>query len=218
MRRFIFMMVLAILLQACSSIPFLNPPTNTPADTLTPTVTFTPTITSTPTLTPTITPSVTIVHFPTHDPNQPTATFIPILILVDGNTITPVPTPTVFKPGPGFESISVSEKKIFWGRCKHNRTTITAQIDNPEDVYSVVIFVRVKSTKKEDYTPWTTGDVMQGHRDGSYTYTLVGSNIEGHNHYKESWVFFQLVATNEKGEEIGRSMIFTDSILLSPCK
>lgn len=219
MRRFYFVTVLAVLLQACSSIPFLNPPpTNTPADTPTPTLTFTPTITSTPTITPTITPSVTIVHFPTFDPNQPTATVVIIPIYVNGNTITPVVTSTPFSFGPGFDDITVSEKKIFWGSCKHNKTTVTAQVTNPDDVRSVVIFVRVKALKEEDYTPWTTGDVMQGHRDGTYTYTLVGSNIEGHNHHKETLVFFQLVATDEKGAEIGRSMIVTDAIELSPCK
>ena len=221
MRRFFFAMVLAILLQACSGTSFqdmLNPPTKTPTITVTPTVTFTPMDTATATITPTITPTTTIVHIPTQDPNQPTATFIPIPIFVGDNTITPIATPTVFRPGPGFLSVTVSEKKIFWGSCKHNKAKITAEVDNPEDVYSVVIFVRVKSLKKEDYTPWTTGDVMHDHRNGTYSYTLVGSNIEGHNHFKDSWVLFQLVATDEKGEAIGRTMIFTNSISLSPCK
>jgi hypothetical protein len=221
MRRFTFVMVLAILLQACSGISIqdmLNPPTKTPTITKTPTVTFTPTITSTATITPTITPTTTIVHIPTQDPNQPTATFIPIPIFVGDNTITPIATPTEFRPGPGFLSVTVPEKKIFWGSCKHNKTTITAEVENPEDVFSVVIFVRTKSLKKEDYTPWTTGDVMHSHRNGTYSYTLVGSNIEGHNHYKDSWVFFQLVATDVKGKEIGRTMIFTNSISLSPCQ
>ena len=221
MRRFYFVMVLAILLQACSGISIqdmLNPPTNTPTITVTPTITFTPTITSTATKTPTITPTTTIVHIPTQDPNQPTATFIPIPIFVGDNTITPIATPTEFRPGPGFLSVTVSEKKIFWGSCKHNKTIITTEVDNPDDVYSVVIFVRTKSLKKEDYTPWTTGDVMHSHRNGTYSYTLVGSNVEGHNHYKDSWVFFQLVATDEKGEAIGRTMIYTNAISLSPCK
>jgi hypothetical protein len=86
-----------------------------------------------------------------------------------------------------------------------------------EEVLSVVIFVRVRSAKKEDYTPWTTGDVMSDHRDGTYTYLLRGSAIEGHNHYRDSWVIFQLVATNNKGEEVGRTQIYTGSIALSPC-
>ena len=220
MRRFYFVMVSVIFLQACSSIPFLNksnPPTFPPSNTFTPTVTFTPTITSTATISPTISPTTTIVHIPTQDPNQPTATFIIIPIYVDNNTGTPDAPPTVNSPGPGFLWVAVSENKIFWGSCKHNKTKITAQVENPEDVYSVVIFVRVKSLKKEDYTPWTTGDVMEGHGDGRYTYTLVGSNIEGHNHFKESWVMYQLVATNFDGEVIGNTSVFPNSIALSPC-
>ena len=221
MRKFYFvMMLLAFFLQACSGVSLqdiLNPPTKTPTITNTPTVTFTPTITSTPTITPTITPTTTIVHLPTQDPDLPIATFPPIPIFVGGNTITPVPTSTSFRPGPGFLSVTVSEKKIFWGSCKHNKAIITAEVDNPDDVYSVVIFVRTKSLKKEDYTPWTTGDVMHSHRNGTFSYTVVGSNIEGHNHYKDSWVFFQLVATDEKGMEIGRTMIYTNSLSLSPC-
>ena len=90
-------------------------------------------------------------------------------------------------------------------------------MEDPEEVISVVIFVQVKSMKKEDYTPWTTGDVMFNHRDGTFSYTLIGSKIEGHNHYRNSWVRFQLVATDDKGEEIGRTQIYTEVIDLSPC-
>lgn len=213
MRRLSIVLALAILLQACSG---LNTSTDTPAATAT--QASTPTSKPTITIEPSVRPSATIVRIPTWDPYQATATFEIIPILVGGNTITPVPTATVFTLGYGFQSILVSEKKIYWGNCKHNKTKITAQVDNPDDVYSVVIFVRVKSIKKEDYTPWTTGDVMSDHGNGTYSYTLVGSNIEGHNHYRDSWVFFQLVATNEVGEEIGRSLIFTNAISLSPCR
>lgn len=114
--------------------------------------------------------------------------------------------------------MDVSEEKIFWGSCKHNKAKIIAKVQNPDDVYSVVIFVRVKALLKEDYTPWTQGDVMEKHGDGTFSYTLVGSEIEGHNHYRDSWVYFQLVATDELGEIIGRTMIYTNSLSLSPCK
>jgi hypothetical protein len=220
MRRFYPVLVSVILLQACSSIPFLgglNPPTNTATLTATSTVTFTPTITSTATITPSVTPTTTIVRIPTQDPNLPTATFVPIPILVDNNTITPFASPTEFSAGPGFLSVSVSEKKIFWGSCKHNKTKVTAQVMRPDDVFSVVIFVRAKALNEEDYTPWTTGDVMHDEGQGLYSYTLVGSNIEGHNHNKESWVIFQLVATDVEGDVIGNTMVFTNSISLSPC-
>jgi hypothetical protein len=220
MRRFYLVMVLAILIQACAGMPFseaLSPSTSTPAPTATATVTFMPVDTPTATVTPSITPSPTIVHIPTWDPNQPTATFVLVPIYIGNDTATPIVTPTPIRPGPGFLSLQVSDNNIFWGSCKPNRTRIITQVENPEDVFSVIIFVRVKSATKEDYTPWTTGNTMQKHSDGTFSYTLTANTTRGHNHYKHSWIWFQLVATNEKGEAIGRTMIYTNAIALSPC-
>lgn len=214
---------MAVLLQACagggSFTDVLFPATNTPAPTLTATKTSIP---STKTPTPTATRLPTIVHISTQDPNLPTATFAPIPVFIEGGaTVTPAPaavTPTLFRPGPGFLTVDFSEKKIFWGSCKHNKAIVTAQVEDPEEVFSVVIFVRVKAAFKEDYTPWTTGDVMHDTGGGEYTYTLVGSAIEGHNHYKNSWVMVELVATNIKGEEVGRTRIYDQALALSPCE
>lgn len=215
-----FVMLLTIFLQACSGIPFLGAtplPTNTLGPTATATVTFTPTLTPTATITPTLTASPTIVHFPTQDPNIPTETFVPIPIFIGNDTATPVIPPTPIRPGPGFLSVSISDSKIFWGNCTPNKTEIIAKVEDPEEVISVVIFMQVKSMKKEDYTPWTSGNVMFNNGDGTFSYKAIGSEIEGHNHYKNSWVRFQLVATDINGEEIGRTKIYTEVIDLSPC-
>jgi hypothetical protein len=220
MRRCYPVLALMIFLQACSGIPFqgmLFPPTKTAAPTATATVTSPPTITPTATITPTITPSPTIVHFPTVDPNLPTATFVPIPIFIGGDTATPVISPTPIRPGPGFVSVQISESKIFWGVCKPNKSKITAKVEDPHEVISVVIFVQVKSAKRDDYTPWSNGDVMFNYRDGTFSYTLQANEIEGHNNYKDSWVRFQLVATNIKGEEVGRTKIYTEVVAMTPC-
>ena len=102
-----------------------------------------------------------------------------IPIFIGSVTATPIVSPTPTRPGIGFVSVDVSEQKIFWGSCKHNKAKIIAKVQNPDEVFSVVIFVRVKALLKEDYTPWTTGDVMTKHGDGTFSYTLVGSEIEG---------------------------------------
>ena len=214
MRKFYFVMVLAVLLQACAG---LRPPTNTPAPTPTAMATFTPMDTLTPTITPTITSSPTVVHIPTQDPNQPTETFVPVPIFIGRDTITPVLTSTPFRPGPGFLSVELSEKRIYWGSCQPNRTRIVAQVENPEDVFSVIIFVQVKSAFKDDHTPWTSGNAMHDHRDGTFSYNLSANTTRGHNHYKSSWILFQLVATDDMGLEIGRTRIYTNEIALSPC-
>ncbi len=217
MRRIYFVMMLTILLQACSMNDILNPPTITPLPTATELVTYTPLPTWTPSITPTITPSPTIVRIPTLDPNVPTSTFAPIPIFIGEYTATPATPPTPIRPGPGFLSLTISEKRIFWGDCTPNKSVVVVKVTDPEEVYSVVIFVQVKSFVDEDYTPWTTGDVMFNHGGGTFSYTLQATEIEGHNHYKKSWVRMQLVATNIKGEEVGRTRIFPEVTTLEPC-
>jgi hypothetical protein len=214
MRRLSFAVLLSVLLQACSGIPF---PGAAPLPTNTPRPTATVTVTSTPTITPTVTPSPTVVHFPTQDPDLPTATFVPIPIFSGINTATLASTPTSTRPGAGFDSVLVSDKKIFWGSCKPNKAKITAIMEDPEAVVSVVIFVQLKSVKMDDYTPWSSGNVMYKYNDGTYTYILKANDIEGHNHYRDSWVRYQLVATDKDGKEIGRTRIYAQSIQLAPC-
>jgi hypothetical protein len=125
--------------------------------------------------------------------------------------------PAGLKPGPGFISVDVSQNKIFWGSCKPNKAKVTAKVEDPKEVASVVIFVQLKSAVKEDYTPWSTGDIMFNYRDGTFSYMLQANEIEGHNHYKSSWIRFQLVATNAAGKEIGRTQIYIQLVALSPC-
>ena len=221
MRRLYFVIVLlALLIQACASLPFgLGQPTSTSVPTATATVTSTPTDTPTPSITPTSSPLPTIVRIPTWDPNQPTATVISIPIFIGNNTATPnvfvLPSPV--GPGPGFVSVEIVDGKIYWGSCKPNKTRIIAKVENPEVVFSVIIFVRVKNAFKEDYTPWTTGNTMQNHWNGTFTYWLTANTTEGHNHYKNSWIQIQLVATDDMGEVVGRTQIFPNAISLSPC-
>lgn len=221
MRRLYIVMALAVLIQACAGLSLngLGQPPAAPTSNATATVSLTPLDTPTASSTPTTQPTMTIVRIPTQDPNQPTATFVPIPIMIGNNTATPYSftLPTPVGPGPGFVSVEVSDKKIYWGSCKPHKTRIITQVENPDDVFSVVIFVQVKHATKEDYTPWTTGNTMQRHGGGTFTYTLDANTTRGHNHYKNSWIRFQLVATDDIGEVIGRTMIYTNEIALSPC-
>jgi hypothetical protein len=225
MKKFLLLVVLAVILQACApgqGVPFgdeILPSPDIPASTSTPTVTFTPTETATPSITPTLTASPTIIRIPTQDPSLPTPTFPPVPIIIGQETATPfsLNLPGTPRPGPGFVSVAISVPRIYWGVCTPNRTVISTVVEDPQDVISVVIFVRVKSAEKEDYTPWTTGNVMYNNRDGSFTYTLHANTTKGHNHYKRSWVMFQLVATDIRGEEVGRTIIYREAISMSPC-
>ncbi len=216
MRKFYFVIMLAILIQACAGTPGSFSSASTPVP-IVATATSTPTASPTFTTTPTITPSPTIVHLPTFDPFQATATGIPIPIFIGKSTAAPFVPPTPSGPGQGFLSVVVSENSIHWGVCQPNKTKIVTKVENPEDVFSVIIFVQVKSAIKEDSTPWTTGNTMQKHGDGTFSYTLAANTTRGHNHYKKSWILFQLVATNDMGEVIGRTRIFSNDISLTPC-
>lgn len=207
----------AFLLSACSMADLL-PPTAVPPPTLTPFITLTPIDTPVNTNTPRPSATATIVRIPTQDPNQPTFTpFATLPIIIDGNTATPVLPPTSVAPGPGFLSVEYSPIKIYWGNCDPNQVTVRAEVEEPDEVFSVIIFTRVRDIEKEDYTPWTNGNVMLDRGQGEFTYNLIGSQIEGHNHYLRSWVYFQLVATNIKGEEIGRTRIYEKAFDMYPC-
>jgi hypothetical protein len=205
MRRKIILAAMVFMLSACSAVA--PEPTATP--TLVPT--DTPTVTSTPLPTA----SATIVRIPTQNFNLPT--FTPFVLKVDGNTVTPAPTPTSLNPGAGFLTLEYSPSKIYWGGCEPNSVSIRTEVEDPDQVISVIIFVRVKDFKEEDYTPWTSGAVMLNRGQGEFTYTLTGSEIYGHDHYLRSWVYFQLVATNIKGEEIGRTKVYEKAFDMYPC-
>jgi hypothetical protein len=217
MRRFFLVTVLAVLLQACAGLPF-GRPTETPIPTATATATSTPADTPTLSVTPTSSPLPTIVHLPTWDPNQ-TPTVVAIPILIGNNTATPstFTLPTPLGPGPGFVSVEIVDPKLYWGSCLPNRTRVIAKVENPEVVFSVIVFVRVKDAFKEDYTPWTSGNTMQNHWNGTFTYWQDANTTQGHNHYKISWIQIQLVATDEMGEVVGRTQILPNAIALSPC-
>jgi hypothetical protein len=224
MRRYLIVGLFAsLLLQSCAGAGnILFPATDTPAPTSTATVTAPPTRTATLTRTPVPTATVTIVRIPTQDPDQPTSTFAPIPVIIEGGiTATPLPiqlTPTAFRPGAGFLSVAISENKIFWGSCKHNKTTLTAIVEDEDEAFSVVLFMYVRSANRDDSTPWTKGNVMHDHGDGTYTFVIRGSWVEGHNHYKNSWIVFQMVIVDIEGNEVGRTRIYDSSIALSPCE
>jgi hypothetical protein len=94
---------------------------------------------------------------------------------------------------------------------------IRTEVEDPDEVFSVIIFVRTKDIQEEDYTPWTSGAIMLNRGQGEFTYNMVGSEVYGHDHYLRSWVYFQLVATNIEGEEIGRTRVYEKAFDMYPC-
>lgn len=214
MRKIIFLLLSLIFLQSCIGAPA----TNTPEPTSTIFITYTPADTPTPTFTPLPTATATIIRIPTQDPfATATVPFVPIYIGSVTATQAIGLIPTASRPGPGFVEVKYSPNHIYWGGCEGNQAVITAKVEDPANVNGVIIFMRVKSSTEEDYTPWTNGNIMFNNRDGTFTYVAVGSQIKGHNHYQKGFVFFQLVAVDHEGKEIGRTRIYENAFSLSPC-
>lgn len=217
MRKIVFLLLITILIQSCG----IAPATSTPQPTSTIFVTYTLINTPTSTFTPVPSASPTIVKIPTQDPNQPFPTFPSIPIFIGDGDVTAtqsiITTSTPSKPGPGFAKLSFSPTHIYWGGCEGNQAVINAEVEDPENVAGVILFTRVKSATEEDSTPWNKGFIMLDNHDGTYTFIAVGSEIFGHNHYKKSFFSFQLVAVDNKGEEVGRTKVYENVISMSPC-
>lgn len=215
MRKFGFITMIALFVGACSftgGVSATEMPTGTP--------TASPTRTNTPTLTATSTPRNT----PTDVGYMLTQTALaPIKLLPGVLTATPIPTvtgiplPTPSSPGEGFESVVVSETKLFWGICKPRKATMTITVLHPEEVTTVYLFFRLKSAKKEDTTPWS-GTVTDNNGNGTFTYTLYANLIPHRKDYMKAWFQYQFVAENEKEIVVGRTRIYEKSLTLEPCK
>lgn len=218
MRKIVFVLFTCyFLLQSCSS-----PGSAVPLPTRKPTITFTATITPTMTITPTITPSPTIVKIPTVDynatPTPPAYIYVVPTPILGAGAALPVPSETPSSPGEGFEWIKTSETNIYWGICKPNKMKVTAQVSEPKDVFSVVLFVRLRNLKAQIFTEWNKGTGMEPVGDeGLWAQDLYASSIDGHSSYRRGWVWYQLVATGKDNFEVGRSRIFMDTIKLQPC-
>jgi hypothetical protein len=215
MRRFSFIMMLALFVGACSS-----------AGSVFATVTSTGTPTVSPTHTSTLTPTATSTprNTPTDITDMLTQTALaPVQLLPGVHTATPIPTvtgmplPTPSSPGEGFESVVVSETKLFWGICKPRKATMTVTVLHPEEVTTVYLFFRLKSAKKEDTTPWS-GTVTDNNGNGTFTYTLYANMIPHRKDYMKAWFQYQFVAENEKEVVVGRTRIYEKSLTLEPCK
>lgn len=219
MRKLLILSSLAMSLLACSisSLPLPGAPTPLPpTETLLPlpTSTFTPaappTFTFTPTLIgakPTVPPTETPV--PTDQVlfiTPPTSTIIPIF---------PTITPTSVLEGTGFLSLEQSVDLFYWGACDPHAVSITVQVGAPSQVFSVELFLRYRNKDTGENTGWNQGLSLNGVGGGTYTIILDGRDMGAYNN--NSWVLYQLVATDGNGKEVARTPVFPESLTLSKC-
>jgi hypothetical protein len=214
MKKIIFPIFLSIILLACttteatptlrpSKTATLIPPTNTATSNVTPSFTFTPTfIGGRPTSTLTKTPT-------------PSSTFV--LVTLPTGTLEPGVVPTATRAGlegSGFESVEFTETEFHWGACDPNKTTMTVEVTNPNQVLSVVVFVRFKNKSSGSLSGWDDGTAMEDDGGGAFTFIFDGNQM---GIFSNSWVVYQLVGTDSSGSNVARSPVIADELSLSPC-
>lgn len=213
MSKLLFLLCTTLLLQSCSALNLI--PSQVPASTMTstssPTASNTATITLTPTRTTTPTPRNTATLI-ISEFNTQVVLVTDVVPTVSSFTLTPL------APTGGFETVNLSEGRIFYGICKPNFTKMTVRVQHPEEVRKVYIFFRLESHKKPgETTPWT-GSVTANDGSGYFLYTLRANNIPERRNFLKAWVHYQFVAEDSSGEIIGRTQVFTRNLLLEPCR
>lgn len=109
--------------------------------------------------------------------------------------------------------IKVSTDQIYYGGdCSPKDVTFEVTVSQPEKVYSVLLFVRLRNQKSGVQSVWNTGLAMHPSGGGHYDYKLRAVNIPSYKEYDPAWLQYQFVLTNTQGDVIGRTQIFLDRI------
>lgn len=138
------------------------------------------------------------------------------------STNTPEPTQ---KPDPTATPDKVSfydvkyDKKIFYygsGTCGSREITISTKVTRPEDVFSVVLFIRFFDNEGAGTSSWDGGHAMSKKSDGSYSITLASNKITNYNMFEFTAMNYQMVATDKNRNNLARTEVFKD-IQLNVC-
>lgn len=228
MKKISPILLLVVFLTSCANLPditaLLTTPTPVPVDTATPQ----PTVT--------LIPTKDLFAVSTNTPVTFTPTDRP---LVDGATLTPLPTLTLeplptfseefindsskltfFVKTVGFRNIMYSAPVLFWneGSCVTRKIKITAIVDDPERTDRVFLFLRLRDKENTlNVGEWSAGAEMIKLEDGSFNYNVETYNLRRYWYYKNAWIEYQLVSVNEKLEILGRTQLYDHNISLQKC-
>lgn len=189
-----------------TAVPFVPataiPPTTTPSPEALPTQTSAPTATATNTEVP--------ATFP------PPATATP----ADTETSTPVPptgSPTAAATelvGTGLSAVNLSTSVFYFGACQPTTVTFTATVTNPIQIADLVLFTRYENKATGRVTSWDKGASLSLAGPGVYTRTVSSAHL---GVTEDSWVHYQFVGTDSQGQVVARSIVYHDTLSLSPC-
>jgi hypothetical protein len=133
------------------------------------------------------------------------------------STVTPTTTPTPTQTDAGFPEPEFSSDTFYYRGTSCGPVDVTIQIDiDDPDVYSVVLFHRLRDADSGETTAWT--DVpMNPKGDGRYSRTLRSEvDIPDFARFMKATLQVQIVATKQGGAEIGRTGVLSE-VALEAC-
>jgi hypothetical protein len=132
-------------------------------------------------------------------------------------TITPTVTPTVTPVPAGYIFTHTAFPSMFQYQhdcvASPSQVTIQVTVSNPERVYSIVLFYRLKTQSGNIRTQWN--DVaMNPKENGVFTYTISWKAFPDLSLISSddlpAWLMYQFFATNTAGDVIGQSEVYLD--------
>jgi hypothetical protein len=145
----------------------------------------------------------------------------PAIVPLQTPTSTPTPTatvtPTPVQVSEGFPDPEFSSDTFYYRGASCGPVDVTIQIDvDDPDVYSVVLFHRLRDADSGEMTAWT--DVpMIAKGDGRYSRTLRSEvDIPDFARFLKATLQVQIVATAAGGAEIGRTGVLSE-VTLEAC-
>jgi hypothetical protein len=230
MKKFIQVLLIAILLAGCSGLPGFPallatqtspPPSDTPTAFISETPIPTQNLFATATPTPmTFTPTPTSLGAELFTPTS-TETSFP----------TDIPTPDIpldpeesgyFTPqNRGFLGILISNNTMYWneGPCSPREIKFSAFVEDQINTHHVFLFTRLREKKNTlNFTKWNAGALMSKEDNGSFNYTIHTFNLRRYYYFVDAWLEYQLVAVNEDQQVIGRTGIYDRNISLVRCR
>jgi hypothetical protein len=168
-----------------------------------------------PTVAPLIFPTPvleTVTPVNTLDPLIPT---LELATLEPGDSTPTLSAATATLSTDPLSEIEISTDKFYYGSgCSPNEVTFTVTVSQPEKVFSVLLFVRLRSQKTGATSPWNTGRSMRPLGGGQYEYPIGLSRVANYQDYSPAWLQYQFVLTDSRGDVVARSQVFTDKIKL----
>ena len=151
-----------------------------------------------PTLAPSLTPQPTLAGQPGAT-SQPTQADKPVK----------TPAPAVIY------DVDTDVFSFYYGDddCGQNEITITARVNEPDDVKGLIIFTRFADQESFEMSAWDDGQAMTRKADETFRITLKANELDNYNKYDFATLFYQIVATDAGNSTIDKTVVFKNAHL-----